>query len=73
MEGYLEVTKDSLNKVAEVSGLPTSFWEREMDRINAHGGTLVVFDHDGALSQLTIDDVYDTAFVMKQKFGLEPV
>lgn len=72
MDGYILVTEDSLDSVSEATGLPKMFWEREMNRINLYGGNLVVFPHEGQISQVTIDGMYDVAFVMKQKFGLEP-
>lgn len=72
MNGYIIVNEDVLDIVAEVTQLPQTFWERELKRIENYPVNLVVFGHEGEIKQVSIDMAYNVAFVMKQKFGLEP-
>lgn len=74
MDGYLLVTDKTLDRVAEITKLPRSYWETEMIRFDGWDRHYVVFpDEKGQLVTTSFDKSYNVQYVMKQKFDLEPL
>lgn len=72
MDGYILITTETLDRVAEISQLPRTFWERELNRFDGLDRHYILFPNEkGQLVTTSFDKAYDVRFVMKQKFDLE--
>lgn len=73
MKGYIAVTEESLDRVVELTGRSRWYFEKELADADEFNQTYVIFEKDDKLVQAKIDNMYHIPFVMKQKFGLEPM